>query len=125
MKKIVCLILAVMLLPQTVLFADGEASYIADNSTTPVRDVILKGELLFDEDFDDSENIDADIAASIDGEMVKYENNALYINGSGKAEATSLFGVELKECIAEYDMKQLSCVGSSAANVTFGLNVSF
>ena len=124
MKKILCLILSVMMLPHVVLYANDEAIDCVNESVNPVRDVILKGELVFAENFNDEENIAEGIQGSINNGTVKLSDGALQVNGNGTYFKIGPFGTTLKDCIAEYDVKQLSCTGGTAANITFGMGAS-
>ncbi len=87
----------------------------------PERDVILKGELVYSEDFDNESDIDSDIAGAIDNETIKYEDGALHIDAKGKVFTGPSFGPELSGAIAEFDAKQLGCSANSNAQFSMGL----
>lgn len=90
------------------------------------RDIILKGDLVFEETFDDEAKVNSDIKALFSEGYFNLSDGALYINATTADKNYNPciygpFGNEIKECIAEYDMKQLKCSASSTGHIMLGL----
>lgn len=93
-------------------------------AVAPLRDVILKGGLIYSESFDNLQSVDSDWKSIIDNETIIYEDGALHINSKGVVLSAAQFGPETSACIAEYDAKQLGCTANSNAQFSMGLMAS-
>ena len=87
----------------------------------PDRDVILKGALIYSEDFDDAASMDTPFVNAIDNQKIKHEDGALHIDSKGVVYTGPVFGPVTEDCIAEYDAMQLGCSANSNAQFSIGL----
>lgn len=103
---------------------EKEFNIIVKAQPKPVRDVILKGDIIYSECFEDERVMDADLKAMIDNERIKYEEGSLYVDSKSVVMQPMIFGPETSDCIVEYDVKQLSCNANSNAQLSMGLRTS-
>lgn len=111
----------------TAVISRGGAQATRDFSVTvpavkeAERDVILKGELIYSEDFDDGATMDTAFLSALNGQTIKHEDGALHIDSKGAVLMGPQFGPDTDGCIVEYDAMELGCNANSNAQFSVGL----